>query len=135
LFVRFDQLVIDEPPLRTEAGFDTQPTAAAVAGTRQNMLAELHADEHPYAVIGVDGVDTVGDEHWLHASIAINGATRVLRIPVRIEQDGGELRVSGRVALEQSQFGIEPLAILGGALVVEDRVEVRFAIRAQRAPA
>lgn len=134
LFVRLDQLVIDEPELRAQAGFDTQPTADAIAGTRKNMLAQLRAEEHPYAVISVDGLDTVGDDHWLHASIALNGVIRAVRIPVQIEQDAGQLRVSGRVALEQSQFGIEPLAILGGALTVEDRVDVRFAIRAQRAP-
>ena len=134
LFVRLDQLVVDEPELRAQAGFDTQPTAAAIAGTRKNMLAQLRADDHPYAVIAIDGLDTAGDDHWLHASIGLNGVIRTVRIPVQIEQDAGELRVSGRVALEQSQFGIEPLAVLGGALAVEDRVDVRFAIRAQRAP-
>src|SRR5271169_963951 len=133
LFVRLDELVIDEPELRAEAGFDSQPTAAAIAGTRENMLAQLHADLHPYAVIAVDGVDTVADGASLNASIALNGVTRAVRVPVRIEQDAGQLTLSGHVALEQSQFGIEPLAILGGALVVQDRVEVRFVIHARRA--
>ena len=97
------------------------------------MLAQLHADLHPYAVIAVDGVDTVSDGPWLNASIALNGVRRAVRVPVRIEQDLGQLTLSGHVALEQSQFGIVPLAILGGALVVQDRVEVRFVIHAQRA--
>ena len=133
LFVRLDELVIDEPELRAEAGFDSQPTAAAIAGTRENMLKQLHADLHPYAVIAVDGVDTVADGPWLNASIALNGVGHAVRVPVRIEQDPGQLMLSGHVALEQSQFGIEPLAILGGALVVQDRVEVRFVIHARRA--
>ena len=76
LFIRLDELVIDEPELRAEAGFDSQPTAAAIAGTRENMLAQLHADLHPYAVIAVDGVDTVADGPWLNASIALNGVKR-----------------------------------------------------------
>ena len=133
LFVRLDELVIDEPELRAEAGFDSQPTAAAIAGTRENMLKQLHADLHPYAVIAVDGVDTVADGPWLNASIALNGVSRAVRVPVRIEHDPDQLMLSGHVALEQSQFGIEPLAILGGALVVQDRVEVRFVIHARRA--
>jgi len=133
-FIRLDELVVDEPDLRAQAGFDSQPTAEAIAGTRQNMLLQLHADDHPWAVIAIDGADSVGSERALHASIVLNGVSRALRIPVHIEEGAGQLRVEGRVALEQRQFDIEPLAILGGALVVEDRVEVRFAIRAQRAP-
>src|SRR5271167_1401278 len=69
LFVRLDELVVDEPELRAEAGFESQPSAAAIAGTRENMLAELHADLHPYAVIAVDAVDSVADSPWLNASI------------------------------------------------------------------
>jgi hypothetical protein len=135
LYVRLDELVVDEPELRAQSGFDTQPSAEAIAGTRRNMLAQLNVLAHPFAQISVDGVDAAGTGTWLNASIAINGVTRALRIPVRIEHGADALSVSGRVALEQSQFGVEPLAIFGGALVVEDRVEVRFEIHAQPAPA
>jgi hypothetical protein len=134
LFVRLDELVVDEPELRAQAAFDSQPTAAAIAGTRENMLAQLHADLHPYAVIAVDGMDAVADGPSLNASIAVNGVKHAVRIPVHIDRDAGQLTVSGRVALEQSQFGIEPLAILGGAIVVQDRVEVRFEIHAHLVP-
>jgi hypothetical protein len=55
-------------------------------------------------------------------------------IPVKIEQTAGQLIVNGRVALEHSNFGIDPFSILGGALQVQDRVDVRFMIRARRVP-
>ena len=42
--------------------------------------------------------------------------------------------VNGRVALEQSNFGFDPFSIPGGALQVQDRVDVRFMIRAGRVP-
>lgn len=53
---------------------------------------------------------------------------------VKIEQTAGQLIVNSRVALEQSHFGIDPFSILGGALQVQDRVDVRFMIRARRVP-
>jgi len=37
-YVPLEQLVVDEPGLRTEAGFDTQPSPEAIEGTRRNML-------------------------------------------------------------------------------------------------
>jgi hypothetical protein len=42
--------------------------------------------------------------------------------------------VNGRVTLEQSNFGIVPFSILGGALQVQDRVDVRFVIHGRREP-
>jgi hypothetical protein len=132
LFIRLDELVVDEPELRAQEGFATQPTDAAIAGTRENMLAQLQAADYPYAVIAVAAVDTDAAGTWLQASIAVRGVTRPVRIPVRIERDPDELTVSGEVALEQSSFGIVPLSILGGALLVQDRVDVRFHIHAQR---
>jgi hypothetical protein len=134
LFIRLDELVVDEPELRAQAAFDTQPTEAAIAGTRNNMLANLQASEHPYAVIAVAGVQTDAAGTSLQATIALRGVTRAARIPVQIEQSSEQLTVMGRMSLQQSNFGIVPLSILGGALVVQDRVDVRFQIHARRAP-
>jgi hypothetical protein len=134
LYIRLDELVVDEPALRAQAAFDTQPTEAAITGTRDNMLAQLQAVEHPFAVISVAGVETDAAGTWLQASIALRGATRTVRVPAQIEQSPDRLTVSGRVELEQSSFGIAPMSILGGALVVQDRVDVRFQIEARRAP-
>ena len=54
LYVPLDTLVVDEPALRAEAGFDTQPSAADIAGTRRNMLEKvLEADRYPFALIAV----------------------------------------------------------------------------------
>jgi len=130
LFIRLDELVVDEPDLRAEAGFDTQPTPEAIAGTRRNMLLQLHAEEHPYAVIAMEGVAADATEASVNASITLNGVSRAVRVPVQIEHGPDRWLFTGRVALQQSDFGVVPLAILGGGLVVEDSVDVRFVIRA-----
>ena len=41
------------------------------------MLRKLDADAHPYAVIGVRGVDKdAAGASWLNATLAVNGVTR-----------------------------------------------------------
>jgi hypothetical protein len=134
LYIRLDQLIVDEPELRAQAAFDTQPSEAAIAGTRENMLGKFNAEQHPYAMISVVNVGTDAADTRLDTSITLNGITRTMRIPVQTEQTADQLTVTGRVALEQTAFGIVPFSILGGALQVQDRVDVRFAIRARSMP-
>jgi len=131
LYIRLDQLVVDEPELRAEAAFDTQPSESAIAGTRENMLRKFNAEAHPYAVVSVARVvvDAAGTQ--LDVSLAMNGVTRALRIPAKIEQTADQIAVTGRVTLAQTDFGITPFSILGGALQVQDQVDVRVAIRAR----
>jgi hypothetical protein len=130
-YIRLDQLVVDEPQLRAEAAFDTQPSESAIAGTRENMLRQFNAEAHPYAVIAVERVvvDTTGTQ--LDISLSLKGVTRALRVPAKIEQTAGQIGVTGRVTLAQTAFGIAPFSILGGGLQVQDQVDVRIAIRAR----
>jgi hypothetical protein len=133
-YIRLDQLVVDEPGLRAEAAFDTQPSQSAIAGTRENMLGKFNAEQHPYAVMSVEHVlaDPAGTQ--LNVSITLNGVTRTVHTPVKIEKTADQLTVTGRIALAQTSFGITPFSILGGALQVQDQVAVRFAIRASSTP-
>src|SRR6476619_7907239 len=51
LYIALDALVVDEAKLRAQAGFDTEPTADAIAGTRRNMRSRvLEAERFPFAV-------------------------------------------------------------------------------------
>jgi polyisoprenoid-binding protein YceI len=131
LFFRLDELVVDEADLRAQAAFDTQPNAAAIAGTRDNMLTQLQAAEHPYAVIAVAGAHADAAGTVLQVSIALRGVTRTVQIPVQFEERPEQLTVLGRTSLEQTSFGIAPLSLLGGGLVVQDQVNVRFEIHAR----
>jgi hypothetical protein len=134
LYIQLDRLVVDEPDLRAQAAFETQPSEAAIAGTRENMLGKFNAESQPYAVISVEGMDADASDPRLNASITLNGVTRAMRIPVKIEKAADQLTVTGRVAFAQTAFGIVPYSILGGGLQVQDQVDVRFAIHARSMP-
>jgi hypothetical protein len=131
LYVALDDLTVDEPELRKAAGFDTQPSESDIAGTRANMLDKvLETQKFPYALIRASG--TGGK---LSVSITLHGVTRALDVPVKIERDGEQIAATGRFALNQTDFGITPFSILGGAVAVQDRLDLKFSIRAQRVPA
>jgi hypothetical protein len=134
LYVRLDRLVVDEPGERAEARFESQPPDDAIAGTRENMLRKLDAAGHPFAVIGVHGVDRDAAGASLDATLELNGTSRALRIPAEIVQAPDAMSVAGRIAVTQTSFGITPYSILAGALQVQDEVAIRFRIRARRMP-
>lgn len=133
LWVPLDGLVVDEPALRAEAGFQTQPTADDIAGTRSNMVGRvLETDRHPYALIAISDIGSSGSSIRARIDITLHGITRSFEMVAKFERTEVELSVSGAIAIEQSAFGIVPLAVLGGAIAVQDRVNMSYHIRARR---
>src|SRR6185503_4491546 len=132
LAVALERLAVDEATLRTEAGFDTQPTETDIEGTRTNMLEKvLEAEKFPFALIRVRGADAKPGEVTLSVAVTLHGSTRTLQAPARIEADAGRISVTGRLSFDQTQFGITPYSFLGGAIAVQNRVELRFRIVAR----
>lgn len=133
---RLDEMSVDEESLRQAAGLTSTPSAEAIAGTRHNMLVRvLDAERYPWVRIDARRVDArrAGDSEVLDADITLHGVTRKVRLPVRIEEsaDGGGVQASGSLLLKQSDFGIVPFAVLGGAMAVQDQMELAFRITAK----
>jgi polyisoprenoid-binding protein YceI len=128
---RLDQMTIDEPALRREAGLDTQPSDEAIAGTRANMLGRvLEADRFPQ--VALQARQAPG-EAALRLTITLHGTTRTVMAPARIEAGADSVAASGALQLRQSDFGITPMSVMGGAMTVLDTLELRFRIVARTA--
>jgi len=126
-------LVVDDPALRAEAGFETTPSADDVAGTRRNMLGKvLEADRYPEVLVAVRGIGVGSDARPLRAEITLHGTTAPVDVDAEVDRSADEIAVHGSFSLDQSRFGIVPFSILGGALAVQDRLAVRFRIHAHR---
>jgi hypothetical protein len=129
---RLDEMSVDEESLRQAAGLTTTPSADAIAGTRHNMLVRvLDAERYPWVRVEAR---RSGNSEVLAADITLHGVTRTVQLPVRIEAaaDGRVLQASGSLLLKQSDFGIVPFAILGGAMAVQDQMELAFRITARQ---
>ena len=130
LYIALDKLVVDESRLREIAGFDTTPSADAIEGTRRNMLGRvLEADRFPFAVVAVRGLD---EHHVASVSLTLHGVTRTMPVVLDVRVADAETVVAGAFTLKQTDFGIVPLSLLGGAIEVQDAVDIRFRIRAIR---
>lgn len=133
LYVPLGELSVDEPALRTEAGLDTQPSPSDIAGTRTNMLGKvLDTRQFPFALIRVRGVKKMPTGVLLAAAITLHGVTRRFEVPAQIETGRGQMSITGLLGLNQSDFGIVPFSILGGAIQVQDRISLRFRIYARQ---
>ncbi|MFC0133214.1 hypothetical protein CR105_06610 [Massilia eurypsychrophila] len=125
---RLDQMSVDEPALRKEAGLDTTPSPAAIEGTRANMLAKvLDAERFPLVALRADAV--VGKP--VRLAITLHGVTRTVDAAALVEEGNGAVTASGTLQLRQSDFGIVPMSVMGGALTVHDALELRYRIVAR----
>jgi hypothetical protein len=135
LYLALAGMQVDEPALRAEAGLDTQPSESDIEGTRANMLEKvLEADKFPFALIGVSGANARRGDVPLSVTIALHGSTRTLQVPARIDADADGMSVTGTFSFDQTDFGITPYSLLGGAIAVRNGIELRFRIRARRLP-
>ncbi|MEC5160553.1 hypothetical protein ACFDR9_002306 [Janthinobacterium sp. CG_23.3] len=125
---RLDQLSVDEAELREQAGLATQPSAAAIDGTRNNMLNKvLDAARFPDVTVQVTRAATHTPGAPLGVAITLHGVTRTMSIPVEFELNKvGDMVASGRLTLKQSDFGLVPFSVMGGAMAVQDQMELRF---------
>jgi hypothetical protein len=129
---RLDQMTVDEPALRHEAHLDTQPSDDAIAGTRANMLASvLEADRFPVVALHAQQISGAGQAFRL--TITLHGVTRNVTVPVSIASGAEGVTATGTLTLSQTDFGITPMSVLGGAITVLDSMELRFRLVA-RAP-
>jgi polyisoprenoid-binding protein YceI len=65
-------------------------------------------------------------------NLSLHGVTRPLTVPTQLAVMGEEFRASGEVSLSQSDFGIQPVSVAGGALKLKDELKFSFDIVARK---
>lgn len=133
LAVPLARLVVDDAVLREAHGLDTTPSAADIAGTRANMLNKvLEVGMHPWARARISAADLGAQPARFTLALTLHGATRTMPVTAEIVIDDAVLSLGSRFELAQSEFGIAPFAVLGGALKVEDKVVIEVELKAHR---
>ncbi len=133
--VPVNEFLVDDEAARATHGEDfAQPISEdARAGTKANMLRESLLDGARYPIIDIRSVRLEGSASSpsVHAAIRIKNQTREITLPVSVESIGGGLRIQGAFSIQQSDFGITPLSVAGGALQVVDTVRILFVLVAK----
>ncbi|MGD0629649.1 MAG: YceI family protein [Terracidiphilus sp.] len=68
----------------------------------------------------------------LDGSLTLHGVTRRESIAARVAWMGAMLRASGEFSLSQSNYGIKPVSVAGGALKLKDELKFSFEIVARK---
>ncbi len=129
-------LVVDAAAARAQEGeqFASAPDAEAIASTTKNMVGDRVLQAGRYPRIDVRSVALGGSASapLLTVRIKLGAAQRNLTIPVAVAYLDQEIRVTAQFEIKQSDFGIAPFSVLGGAIRVADTVKVRLQIVAGR---
>ncbi len=132
-----DQLIVDDPVLRSEEGdeFSSELSETDIDRTRANMLGPrlLNAEQYPTITIRVRGLAV--EEHdatTLNLSVELVGQVIERLVPVVLQLQGDELKVSGTLSLSHEELGLTPFSAMPGALRVADEMDSKFRVRARR---
>jgi polyisoprenoid-binding protein YceI len=127
-------LVVDDPQARAASGPDFSGAVPddARAATRVNMLRTEVLDGEHFPEIAVKCASADGDwsQVLVQATLRLKGVERVVAVPVALEVGADEVTARGTFQVRQSDFGITPFSVAGGAIQVGDAVDVRFVITA-----
>jgi hypothetical protein len=128
---RPDRLSVDAAEARARHQLDTEPDAAAIEGTRENLLAHvLDAKTFPWMTLALADFELRGDPDSASVTVRINGTESSLRQPFRLQRNGARVTVDGQWLVRQTDLGIEPFSTLGGGLRVADPMEIHFHLEA-----
>jgi len=128
---------VDPPAARAALGAGFAPVPEqAVVGTRRNMLGARVLDASRYPVVRIDTVALAGAGGTFTATVRVTlrDVAKDVSVPVAFTRDGDTLTVSAAFDVRQSDFGITPMSVLGGALQVDDTVAVNLRIVADASP-
>lgn len=136
LEIPVESFVVDTPAARAEEGaeFAAEVSPQARQATRANLIGSDVLDAASSPLIRIDSVALSGPR-WnpsVLARIRLRAATRELRFPAAVVQQGNLLTVVANFPIRQSEFGLVPFSTLGGGLSVRNAIDVRLRLVARR---
>ncbi len=137
LEIPVESFVVDPPAARAEEGeeFASEVSEQARQATRDNMLGKDLLDSASRPLIEINSIALAGPR-WnptVLARATLHGATRDLRFPAAVMQQGDLLTVVASFRVRQSEFDLTPFTALGGGLQVRDPIDIRLNLVARRA--
>ena len=128
--VPVNALIVDDNDARTAEGedFPLNVTEDAKQGTKTNMLRDTLLDGARYPNVSIQSVNLQGDTNapQVLATLRIKDQSRQIAVPVTLQSADGSLRAKGEFEIKQSDFGITPLSVALGALLVLDTIKIKF---------
>jgi hypothetical protein len=124
--------VVDDFQARREEGADFagEIPQDAKSGTLHNMLGPALLNEARYPTITVKSIAIVNLNGIPTATLIVSlvGHDSTVQAPFTLQGDSHQLTASGAFELRQTAIGLTPYSLFGGALLVEDVMQLKFRI-------
>ena len=137
LAFRLDQLLLDPPEQRAEAGagWASVVSPEAIAATREHMLGPDNLQAEAFPWVRLSSLQIVGEAPHLAAELEIelHGRKRKqwVALDARPSEEGWAVR--GSLVVRQSDFGVKPYSVLGGLLAAQDELVIEFRLGLRKA--
>jgi hypothetical protein len=128
------QFIVDDPVARREEGdeFGGEVSEGAREGTLRNMLSAplLNAESYPSIEIRSEQLQEI--QGSLNAIMALSIAGRDVSIaaPFAIDAAPGGIGATASFEVRQTELGLSPMSLLGGALQVRDAIQIKLMLSA-----
>jgi polyisoprenoid-binding protein YceI len=89
----------------------------------------LDAERYPEIAFRSTGAEPAGAGSWkVHGNLTLHGQTRT--VAIEVHEEGGHY--VGTSNFKQTEFGIKPVKVAGGAIRVKDEIRIEFDIQLAR---
>jgi polyisoprenoid-binding protein YceI len=122
-------LSADEPEMRTKHGLAAGLSDGDRREIQATMLGATQLDVAAYPDIAFRSAAVEsrgGSEFLVTGDFTLHGTTRRIRVPVTARLSSETLRATGSFEVNQSDFGITPIALFFGAVRNQDRIRIIF---------
>lgn len=119
-------LVVDRQDMRKKYGEDSETSARDKNTVTDHMLGEGQLDVAKFPTIRFVSTTFVKDAKGFTVTgkLTIHGVTREVKLPVKVEEKGGEVTGDGALKIKTSDFGFQPYSGLLGAVRNKDEVDL-----------
>lgn len=134
LRLRWEDIELDAPAERAAAGaaFASPLDEAAVAATRANLLGPRGVDAQRHPALRLDLLALRGEPPRLAARVRWQRGPQQHEsdVALRLSGEADAPRLAGALVLRHSELGLQPFALPGGLLAVQDEVLLEFELQA-----
>ncbi len=116
-----------------ESEKDRRDVQATMEGEKVLDVAKF--PEITFTSSGISGAkkNAEGWELTISGKLKLHGVEKTVSFPLRVQTESAQLRGEGEISILQTDYGITPVKVGGGAVKVKDKLKIAFTIVTIRA--
>ena len=92
----------------------------------EHLLEALRADEFPEITFRLEGYQANSQGAVTTGTLTILDTTQEVSFPLSLTPSGSGVRIEGEVALDMTDYGVEPPVVMLGLMRVRPRIRIQF---------